>query len=533
MLDVAVVGGGLCGLALAHSLQARKLNWGLFEARPRFGGRVLTVASSRGLPLDLGPTWFWPSTQPSVARLVADLGLATIEQADDGRVLLLDDPNRAPRLVAFDPRTASPAAEGMPAQPGALHAGARRLAGGMGALIAALERRLEPSRLHLEHTLEAVTDFGTHVELELRQGDALVKVMARRVVLALPPRIVAASVFFEPALPAELTDVLQATPTWMAAAAKAVLAVPRPLWREAGHTGNAWSTHAQAVLAETFDASPVEPSPAGAALAGFVALDPDQRRHFERSLPLLVESQVAMLFGAEAAAQGEVHLQDWAQEPCTCAAADLADGATGGHPPYGHGQLQGSHWMGRLWFAGSESARGGGGYLEGALVAAARVRRQLDEAAAADVNENALQRFDRWMRQQREDALQRYRHQVHAALSQQRDAQLTQQALLGAMESLYADALSELRRLPLATAALPVEQGRHALTPRVLQPFMGLADELLEEAVRFNRTSCALSNFPYEHKPDAQYVKTIRRDLAAAWQDFALQVNDQLRGKAA
>jgi monoamine oxidase len=533
MLDVAVVGGGLCGLALAHSLQARQRDWALFEARPRLGGRVLTGASSRGLPLDLGPTWFWPATQPSMARLVADLGLATLAQPDDGQVLLLDDPNRAPRLVAFDPHTASLAPEGTPAQPGSLHAGARRLAGGMGALVAALERRLEPGRMRLEHALEAVTDFGSHVELELRHGDALVKVQARRVVLALPPRIAAASVFFEPALPAALMEALQHTPTWMAAAAKAALAVPRPAWREAGHTGNAWSTHAQAVLAETFDASPSEPSAAGAALAGFVALDPDQRRHFERSLPLLVQSQVAMLFGPEAAAQGEVHLQDWAQEPYTCAAADLADGATGGHPAYGHALLQDAQWMGRLWLAGSESARAGGGYLEGALSAAARVRRQLDEATAHDSNEDALQRFDRWMRQQREDSLQRYRSQVHEALSQQRDEQLTQRALLGALGSLYAEALAELRRLPLATAGLALEQGRHALTPRVLQPFMGLSDELLDEAVRFNRTSCALSNFPYEHQPDPQYVKTIRRDLAAAWQDFALQVNEQLRGRPA
>jgi monoamine oxidase len=31
MLDVAIVGGGVCGLALAHSLQARRLDWALFE----------------------------------------------------------------------------------------------------------------------------------------------------------------------------------------------------------------------------------------------------------------------------------------------------------------------------------------------------------------------------------------------------------------------------------------------------------------------------------------------------------------------
>jgi monoamine oxidase len=531
VLDVAVIGGGLSGLALAHSLQARRLDWALFEARPRLGGRVMTVASSRGLPLDLGPTWFWPATQPSITRLVADLGLSTVEQPDDGRVLLLDDPNHPPRLVPFDPATASLGDEGLEPQPGSLHAGARRLAGGMGALIAALERRLEPQRLRLKHALESVADVGTHVELELRHGEALLKVQARRVVLALPPRVVAASVCFEPALPAALLQALQAAPTWMATAAKATLAGERARWREAGFTGNAWSTHAQAVLAEVFDASPAEASAAGAALAGFVALDVDQRKQFERGLPMLVESQVAMLFGPEAA-QGEVQLQDWAQEPFTCTAADLAEGATGGHPAYGDARLQAPQWSGRLWFAGSETARAGGGYLEGALVAAARVRRQLDEAATDDVNEDALQRFTGWMRQQREESLQRYRARVHEALSQQRDDQLTQRALLGALESLYADALAQLRQLPLATAGLPVEGGRHALTPRILKPFVGLADELLDEAVRFNRTSCALSNFPGEHQPDAHYLKIIRRDLAAAWQDFALRMNAQLCGRA-
>jgi monoamine oxidase len=35
------------------------------------------------------------------------------------------------------------------------------------------------------------------------------------------------------------------------------------------------------------------------------------------------------------------------------------------------------HWQGRLHFGGSETARQGGGYLEGALSAAARLRREL------------------------------------------------------------------------------------------------------------------------------------------------------------
>ncbi|HOX69981.1 MAG TPA: NAD(P)/FAD-dependent oxidoreductase, partial [Burkholderiaceae bacterium] len=68
MLDVAIIGGGLCGLALAHSLQARGSDWRLYEARERLGGRVLTAKASDGTPVDLGPTWFWPDSQPAITR---------------------------------------------------------------------------------------------------------------------------------------------------------------------------------------------------------------------------------------------------------------------------------------------------------------------------------------------------------------------------------------------------------------------------------------------------------------------------------
>ena len=37
MLDVAIVGSGLCGLALAESLQAQGVDYAMFEARQRAG----------------------------------------------------------------------------------------------------------------------------------------------------------------------------------------------------------------------------------------------------------------------------------------------------------------------------------------------------------------------------------------------------------------------------------------------------------------------------------------------------------------
>lgn len=387
MLEVAVIGGGLCGLALAHSLQARGVPWALFESRHRLGGRVLSPAGAFGLAVDLGATWYWPATQPSITRLVEDLGLPSLAQPDDGQLLLLDDPNRAPALRAFDAARGRPAvAPDGPAQPGALHGGARRLAGGMGRLIEALVQRLPAARLHRGHRLLRLQDAGDHVRLLLQaEGGPPFQAQARQVVLALPPRLAASAIGFEPGLPADLSQALAATPTWMATAAKAAWRCQHAPWRAAAHRGNAWVSHPQAVLAEVFDAGPGQ---GPGALAGFLALDAARRQAYRRGLPLLVESQLAMLFG-DAAAAGELQLHDWAEEADTCSPADrqddaraATDPAASAHPVYGHPALARPHWGGRLWWAGGETARAGGGYLEGALGAAARVRRGLAEARA-------------------------------------------------------------------------------------------------------------------------------------------------------
>ena len=391
MLDVAIVGGGLCGLALAHSLQARAQNWRLFEARDRLGGRALTVKTQIGASIDLGATWYWPNTQPAMTRLVADLGLTGFEQIDDGRVLHLSDPNRTPRTVALTDRLVPAEDESWPATPGAVHGGALRVAGGVGAVIDSLIRPLPAARLLHRHQLLAVVDHGDFVELRFAVGSASHSVNARCVVLALPPRVVEASVQFLPELAVEVRAALGNSPTWMATAAKAGFSYARSFWREAGHTGNAWVSHPQAMLAEVFDACG-PPSGVGgagaAALAGFSALGAAQRESFSRGRDLLLQSQMAMLFGPDAAdpALGpEAVWQDWALEAHTCSPRDLAEEnlPVTSHPQYGNPVLTEAHWLGRLYFGGSETARNGGGYLEVALSAASRLRSQVLAHSAA------------------------------------------------------------------------------------------------------------------------------------------------------
>ena len=229
---------GLCGLALTRSLLARGLDVALIEARDRLGGRVFTQGDAdSGQAFDLGATWFWPETEPRISALLDELGLETFAQHDPGDALWLTDPNRQPERRVDDT---------------GVHAGARRIAGGAVRLAQALAADLPEGCLQLGKAVRVLRDRGSHIELMLESGPAL---RARQVVLALPPRLVHDKLLWDPALPSAVWDAMEATPTWMATHAKAVVAFDTPFWRDAGQSGNAFVRHAQAVLGEVFDAS--------------------------------------------------------------------------------------------------------------------------------------------------------------------------------------------------------------------------------------------------------------------------------------
>ncbi|MDQ0505282.1 flavin monoamine oxidase family protein [Xanthobacter agilis] len=526
MLDTAIIGGGLCGLALARHLKRQDRDFAIYEARPRLGGRILTaVSATTGEALDLGPTWFWPDTQPLVTAFLADLGLPTFAQHDEGTVLHLAEADKSAQPLA------SPS----------VHGGARRIAGGVTRLVATLADGVPDEKIHLSHVLVAVADAGDHVTLTFRVNDVLVEVKAKHVVIALPPRLVAETVRFEPALDAATRDAMGAAPTWMAAQAKVVIAYKQPYWREAGQSGNAFVTHEQAVTGEIFDAC--DATGTKAALGGFLSFPPELRESFAVGLPLLMKSQMMQVFGTALDGDGELHFQDWAREPFTCSARDKAEPA-GEHVAFSNPLLRRPLWDGRLHLGGSETATQGAGYLEGALEAARRIDRALARLHAAEadddglptiggsINATSLARFSAWVAGQSDAAFDAYRARLNRALSSQQRDQLAQRAILGAVEDTYDRALDMLDALPLDMRDVAVEKGRSALMPEVQQPFRDFIQTLIDDVVAFNRTSCALSNFPDEHHLSKDYMQTILRDIAAAWRDFSLAANRRLLAKA-
>lgn len=527
VFDVAIIGAGLCGLALARMLTAQGLGVQVIEARHRLGGRVLTAhCESTGQALDLGPAWFWPETEPRMATLLRELGLTRQPQHDPGDALWLTDPNREPERRV---------------EPDGIHAGAHRIVGGATRLIDALAARLPDGSVQPGVAVRALRDRGAFIELLPTAGHPI---RARRVVLALPPRLVHEKLAFDPPLPAAVWEALAATPTWMAAQAKAVTTFKRPFWRTAGHSGNAFVRHSQAVLGEVFDVSGGETGEDHAgALGGFVALNAAQRENFKRGMPMLIASQLAQLYGPEAQ-DGHQFMQDWAEEPWTCS---ITDRTSLPEPPQADPLLRQPQWTGRVFLGGTETAGHGAGHMEGALESADRIAHALcrPKATASSpslhlarpgdgTRAEGVKAFAASVLTLRGLAPERYRRHLTRLLSGQQSDLLTQRALLATADQVYSETLARLDPLlpALDAARTEVVHGRHALTASLLAPFEGWNKGLLEAALSFNGTSCALSNFPREHPPDADMLRAITLDLAAAWREFALELNARLLAAA-
>ncbi len=85
--DVAVVGGGYSGLAVAHFARKRGLSAVVLEKEPTPGGKVVTVRED-GNVVELGPLG-WLDKEPAVTEMAADLGLTPVPAAPAEKIRYL------------------------------------------------------------------------------------------------------------------------------------------------------------------------------------------------------------------------------------------------------------------------------------------------------------------------------------------------------------------------------------------------------------------------------------------------------------
>jgi len=140
-------------------------------------------------------------------------------------------------------------------------------------------------------------------------------------------------------------------------------------------------------------------------------------------------------------------------------------------------------------------------------------------------NADSIAQFCRYIAGQKPVLKKQYEQLLAQDLSRQQWDGCFQRNVLTVLEQFYDEALSRLQTLPFDSKESPVNRGLSDISKQALTAFNGFVDEFLLFVVDKHRTSCALSNFPGEHKPDKTYVNEVMREIAGLWQNFALNVN--------
>ena len=429
--DVLVVGAGLAGLSAADALARAGYDVGVWEARDRVGGRTLTRTVGAAA-IDLGAQWLGP-TQHRMHDLVTRFGLETFPTHNDGAAVLVDGDSRrtyrgtvpllgplqlarmARGLRTFRRMAAAAGPVAGPMDPGddvtlaaALdgplgHAAARRVvdaairvifgaeptelsaqwvsayaaaAGGDLLDLAAIEGGAQQTRLvggtqaiavalaadldvALSRPVERIARDPHGVTVTARDGETC---RAGHVVVAVPAPL-AERIDFEPRLPATRSGLHQRMP--MGATTKVFAFYDRPFWREEGLKGEAVLTDGPVQV--VFDNTSRDGSLP--CLLAFVTGAPAHALADGPQTELEVEVRRALgrAFGPAAADPEQMVVQQWSLERWTggCPVANLVPGGMGWSRAL-------TTPVGRVHWAGTETANDWTGYMEGAVASGRR-----------------------------------------------------------------------------------------------------------------------------------------------------------------
>ena len=156
------------------------------SGKPAFAWQAISFLKRPLDGFDLGPSWFWPGTQPGLGALVDELGLPVFAQNSGGDIVVH-------RMSREEPQRYRLAAHQVPQS--------MRISGGTGALIAALAADLPAEKIRLGAYVSHITADGQDVEVRFTTKHGLQETLrASHVVLATPPRLLQSTVTFTPAL---------------------------------------------------------------------------------------------------------------------------------------------------------------------------------------------------------------------------------------------------------------------------------------------------------------------------------------------
>lgn len=369
-LDVVIVGGGLSGLLVARKINntkldgGRRLNWKLFEASSRIGGRLQNDDTSK---IDLGGAWIWPSRQPQIMEELVNppssLGTKTFPQ------------------------------------PGPGYESYTRIVGGAVEFVNKIYNELLTSKDETTENVHVRTDSPVtaikrnadkSITVELKNGEI---VKASHVVLAAPPKQLSLKVSFEPKLPIAKSNAMSSSETWMAGVTKVALVYrgSPAFWPLIVNVaGRMLPTGHRRPAFQVYDGSPLSSSTSServSVLTFFTLASLGSNGNDDEMLARDCAAQISDSLSTNVIREvpilakyiksfDEFYVKRWPNEEYISNDPNPMDITPHPHP---RSELARSEWAGTLLFAGTETDQSSPGLMEGAVGAANRVANELAE----------------------------------------------------------------------------------------------------------------------------------------------------------
>lgn len=332
---IIIIGAGLSGLLTAYRLKKEGIPFKILEARSRVGGRIHSVNAQPETLVEMGATWFG-DYHHNLIKLLDEMGVGYFEQFMTETAFYQAQANVDAQLIEIPKQTPS-----------------YRITGGSSAILNALYETLDENDILFNQLAAAITftEQGVQVSAGITlDGDA--------VVLALPPKLWAMNMHFEPELPHALKTIALNTQTWMEDSIKIALTYPEPFW-EQPHLSATLFSNAGPII-ELYDHCNRERSTF--ALCGFINAAfktlPDQERQ------ALVIQQLKKVFGKQAEDYIEYVECIWSHDLFTYTSSEvpLLPHQNNGNPIFTN-----SYYDERLLISSAEASPQFPGYMDGAV----------------------------------------------------------------------------------------------------------------------------------------------------------------------